>query len=225
MELTGQPIDLVMIRLPYLLEHFAVAVAAVSGVLAGRGKHIDLFGVLVLGLVTAFGGGTVRDLMSGDLPVAWIRDSNFLTTACFASLLTFALARFLEFPGRLLLIADAFTLALMTVVGARKALGLGLAPAVAVGMGVITGVAGGIVRDVLTGEIPIVFRPHINLYATAAILGAATYVLLETFSTNHDTNFVVAAAVTLVLRLAALRWKLRLPVFAHREPPAVPLDR
>src|SRR4051812_24013214 len=124
--------------LPYWLEHFAVAVGAGSGVLAARGKHVDVFGGLVLGLVTAFGGGTMRDLMSGDLPVAWIRDASFLTTATTAAVATFAGARFLEFPGRVLLIADAFALALMTMVGVKRALALGLAPAVAVVMGVIT---------------------------------------------------------------------------------------
>jgi uncharacterized membrane protein YeiH len=106
----------------------------------------------------------------------------------------------------------------MTMVGARKALALGLASPVAVGMGVITGVAGGIARDVLTGEIPLVFRPHIYLYATAAILGASSFVLLEALSSRHDSNVVAAVGVTLMLRLAAIRWKLRLPVFSHREP-------
>src|ERR1700679_3735375 len=107
-------------RLPYLLELFAVAVAAISGVLAGGGKRVDLFGVLVLALVTAFGGGTLRDLMLGDLPVAWIRDPNYIITASIAALATFFAARLFEFPSLMLLIADAFALALFSASGARK---------------------------------------------------------------------------------------------------------
>jgi uncharacterized membrane protein YeiH len=126
-----------------------------------------------------------------------------------------------------LLIADAFALALMTVVGVRKALALGLAPSVGVVMGVITGVAGGIARDVLTGEIPLVFRPQIYLYATAAILGAIVFVVAEKCFGLSEVGFVAGASVTLVLRLAAIRWKLRLPVFAPRtqHPPEAEVRR
>ncbi|RYD62294.1 MAG: trimeric intracellular cation channel family protein, partial [Verrucomicrobiaceae bacterium] len=131
--------EILSTRLPYLLEHFAVAVAAVSGVLAGRGKNVDLFGVLVLALVTAFGGGTLRDIMVGDTPVVWIRDSTFVTTVTAAAVATFVYARFYAPPRRLLLIADAIALALMTVIGAKKALGFEVAPIIAVTMGVITG--------------------------------------------------------------------------------------
>jgi uncharacterized membrane protein YeiH len=209
-------------RLPYLLEHVAIAVAAVSGVLAARGKHVDLFGVLVLALVTAFGGGTARDLMAGDLPVAWIRDATFVVTASIAAVITFVGGRFLEFPGRLLLVADAFALALMTMVGVKKALGLDLAPGIAVAMGVITGVAGGMIRDVLTGEIPLVFRPHIHLYATAAMLGAGVFVLAQKAALGADASFILGATVTLALRLAAIRWRLALPVFRDPAPRFIP---
>lgn len=209
-------------RLPYLMEHFAVAVAAVSGVLAGRGKQVDLFGVFVLALVTAFGGGTLRDLMVGDLPVAWIRDTPLLGTASTAAVVTFFAARFFEMPRNLLLVADAFALALITMIGARKALGFDVAPSVAVAMGVISGVAGGIVRDVLTGEIPLVLRPQIYLYATAAMLGATVFVLMTQGGQPPQVALLTGATVTLALRLAAIRWKLRLPVFNAMAPAREP---
>jgi uncharacterized membrane protein YeiH len=201
-------------RLPYLLEHFAVAVAAISGVLAGRGKKVDLFGVLVLALVTSFGGGTLRDLMLGDLPVAWIRDTNFIVTACAAAFLTFITERFFEFPRHMLLVADAFALALFSASGARKALGFEVAPVIAVAMGVITGVAGGMVRDILTGEIPLVLRAGVYLYATASMLGAGVLVLLSRESTLSPQACMLSGIfVALALRLAAIRWRLVLPVF------------
>lgn len=201
----------------YALEHFGVGVAAITGVLAARGKQVDLFGVIVLALVAAFGGGTLRDLLVGDRPLFWIRDPSFLLNASGVALIAFFAARFYEFPKFVLLVADAFALALFTAIGVKKALAFDVAPSIAVAMGVITGVAGGMMRDVLTGEIPLVFRRDIYLYATAALCGASVFVLLRNLSLTEQANMVVAAVVTLVLRLAAIRWKLGLPVFRHRS--------
>jgi len=197
----------------YLLEHFAVAVSAITGVLAARGKQVDLFGVLVLALATAFGGGTVRDWMLGDVPVTWIRDPNYVATATATALITFLLARHFEALRHILLVADAFALALFTIVGAQKALNFHVAPSIAVAMGVTTGVVGGMLRDVLAGEIPLVFRPQIYLYATASLLGALVFVLLAEVFPQQPADTVIGISVVLVLRLAALRWKLGLPVF------------
>src|SRR3954468_23716419 len=128
----------------FWLEHFGIAVSAISGALAGRGKQVDLFGVIVLALVTAFGGGTLRDMMIGAVPVFWIRSPDALANAFFAGLITFFFARYYEPPVNFLLVADAFALAFFTIVGARKALDWQLAPGSSVAIGVITGVAGGI---------------------------------------------------------------------------------
>jgi uncharacterized membrane protein YeiH len=201
----------------YILEHFAVGVAAITGVLAARGKQVDLFGVIVLALVTAFGGGTLRDLLVGDRPLFWVRDPSFLLNASAVALVVFFIARFRQLPQQVLLVADAFALALFTMIGVKKALAFQVAPSIAVAMGVITGVAGGMMRDVLAGEIPLVFRREIYLYATAALCGAIVFVLLNRWSMREQGTMVLAAATTLVLRLAGIRWKLALPVFHHRE--------
>jgi len=199
----------------YVLEHFGVGVAAITGVLAARGKQVDLFGVIVLALVTAFGGGSLRDILLGEVPVFWIRDPNFLLNASAVALLAFFVARVHEFRLKALQVADAFALALFTTIGAEKALTAGVAPSIAVAMGVVTGVVGGIMRDVLTGEIPLVFRREIYLYATAALCGAVVFVLLNRWLAQPQINMILATVTTLVLRLAAIRWKLGLPVFRH----------
>ena len=201
----------------HVLEHFGVAVAAITGVLAARGKKVDLFGVIVLALVTAFGGGSLRDVLLGEVPVFWIRDSDFLITASVVALMVFVVARFREVPETVLLVADAFALALFTTIGAKKALAFGVTPSIAVAMGVITGVVGGIIRDVLTGEIPLVFRREIYLYATASLSGAVVLVLLDRWLPQLQLSMLLASATTLILRLAAIRWKLGLPVFHHRS--------
>ena len=204
----------------YLLEHFGVAVAAITGVLAARGKRVDLFGVIVLAVVTAFGGGTVRDLCLGATPVFWISDPRFLLNAAGVAVLTFFVARFRECPESVLLVADAFALAFFTMAGARKSLVLGTAPTIAVAMGVITGVVGGMIRDVLTGEIPLVFRQRIYLYATAALVGALVTVLLDHYLPGKQICQLVGVGTILVLRLGAIRWKLSLPEFEPAGGPA-----
>lgn len=198
----------------YALDLFGVAVFAVTGSLAAGRKRMDIFGALVVALATALGGGTFRDLILGAHPVFWIADPTYIVVVAAASMLTFAAARRLGPLGslnRALQIADAFGLAVFTVIGARKALSLDVAPLISVIMGVMTGVAGGMVRDILSGDIPLVLRAEI--YATASLCGAVAFVLLVPALPSERAALIAGAGVTLALRLAAIRWKLSLPVF------------
>jgi uncharacterized membrane protein YeiH len=201
----------------YLLEQFGVAVAAITGVLAARGKQVDLFGVIVLAMVTAFGGGTIRDVVLANGPVFWTRDLNFLLNSFITAVVTFYIVRYRELPPSVLLVADAFALAFFTMAGTRKGLALSAAPSVAVGMGVITGVAGGMLRDVLIGEIPLVFRPKTYLYATAAFCGASLFVLLRMTGIDPRTGMILGTLTTLLLRLAGIRWRIALPIFRPKN--------
>jgi len=202
-----------------LLDHVGVFVAAITGVLAARGKRVDLFGVLVLALVTAFGGGTVRDVLVGDTPVFWLRDPGLLLNATLAALLTFVVARQWALPMGALLVADAFALSAFSMIGTQKGIVMQFSAPVAVLLGVVTGVAGGILRDVLTGEVPLVFRPEIRLYATAALAGAALCVALYAAGTGLTPAAVAGAALVLGLRLAGIYWNISLPVFKTKRGP------
>jgi uncharacterized membrane protein YeiH len=199
----------------YVFEHLGVVVFAVTGVLAAKNKRVDLFGVVVLALVTALGGGTLRDLILDARPF-WTADVSFIYGAVAAAALTFFAARFWEMPSTALLIADACGLALFTMIGTERALSFSDSNTVAVVLGVMTGVAGGITRDVLTGEIPLVFRAGIYLYATAALCGAVVFVAAAPRISPLACQSI-AVAVTLGLRLAAIRWRLHLPEFQARE--------
>jgi len=201
----------------YLFEHFGVAVSAVSGVLAAGGKRIDLFGVIVLALVTALGGGTLRDLVLGSSPVFWIQDPNYVATALVTAVVAFFIARRWAMPPKSLAIADAFALAFFTIVGSAKGLSCQAGNFNAVVLGVMTGVAGGILRDVLVGEIPLVFRRETYLYATASFFGATAFVSAEHWLPGNPTNRWMGTAVVLVLRLTAIQWKWSLPVFRSKE--------
>lgn len=201
--------------LQLVLEHAGIAVSAAGGVLAARGKRIDLFGVLVVALVTAFGGGTVRDVLAGDLPPVWLRTPHYLLNATAVASLMFMITRLRALPQAWLLIADAGALAFFTLLGTRKGFAFSFSPPVAVLLGVITGVAGGILRDVMLGEVPLVFRPEIRLYATAAFFGAVAFVTLANFAPVSLATYVCVLLV-LGLRLAGIRWKLTLPTLEDK---------
>ncbi len=202
--------------MPAWIEYFAVAVCAISAVLAAEGKGVDLFGVLVLAVVTALGGGTIRDLCLGTRPLFWIEQPLHLWTALIAAAVTFVVVRFTHLPTRALLLADAFGLALFGIVGTEKALIHGVPGVVAVLLGIVTGVAGGILRDVLRREIPWVFQPEVDLYATAVFAGALVFILLREWLPPSESHRYIGMAVILVMRLVAMRWSLRLPTYRSR---------
>jgi uncharacterized membrane protein YeiH len=177
---------------------------------------MDLFGVLVLALVTAVGGGTIRDLCL-DARVFWLVDPGTLVSSLVAALVAFLAVRHARLPDRALSVADAFGLALFGIVGTEKALLLGAGAVPAILLGIVTGVAGGILRDVLRGEIPWVFRAEMNLYATAVFFGALGYVLLVRWLPPSEAHRYFGMAIILCLRLAAMRWGLRLPTFQMRD--------
>ncbi|WP_343858020.1 trimeric intracellular cation channel family protein [Aliiglaciecola litoralis] len=195
-----------------------VAVFAISGTLMAHRKHMDGFGVVVLAAVTAIGGGTLRDMIL-DLPVFWVSDPSFFYVILLAAFVTILWLRFhSEFPLRYLLVADAFGLAFFNVMGLQKALQYGATPFVAIALGAMTGVFGGLIRDVICREIPLVLRGE--LYATACIIGGAAYVLATHLDIDSDITLLIALLTTLLVRLGAMRWYWHLPVFAaHEEDP------
>lgn len=195
-----------------VIDFTGVGVFAVSGALAAGRKQLDLLGVIVLALVTAIGGGTIRDVLLGRHPIFWLTDSSYILVITASALLTVAYARWRRPPHSALLVADALGLALFSIAGARIAEQMGLPAVAGIVLGTITGSAGGVVRDVLSAEIPLVLRRG-NLYATAAIAGTATYFVLERLRAAQPIPAFAGMAVIVGLRLAAILWRLQLPVF------------
>jgi len=189
----------------------AVAVCALTGVLDSGRKQMDLVGALLVCVATALGGGTVRDLLL-DRNVFWVADQTYLIAALVTGLVTFFVARRHEIPPRLFLIPDAFGLALFTVAGTQAAL-LWHTPWLAASlMGVITGVVGGVLRDILCNDVPLVFLKG-ELYASAAWVGAMSLIVLEAIGASPVTSTWAAMVVTLVIRLLAIRYRLTLPAW------------
>jgi uncharacterized membrane protein YeiH len=187
-------------------------VFAVSGALAAGRKRFDLLGVAVLSTVTAIGGGTTRDVLLNRHPVFWINDPTYLVVILAAAALTLLYVRFREPPRTSLLVADALGLALFTISGAQVAEERNLPGLIVVVMGTITGSAGGLLRDVLSAEVPVLFR-QTDLYATAAITGVTAYLELQAAGMERTPAALLGMAAVAGLRLAAIRWGLRLPVF------------
>ncbi|MFC3052795.1 trimeric intracellular cation channel family protein [Kordiimonas pumila] len=196
-----------------LLFYFDMAgvfVFAISGALAAVRKGMDLFGIIVLALMPAVGGGTIRDLVL-DQPVFWIVSTHSIWVALIAAGLTFLFARHLESRMRWLIWADAAGLALFCVVGAEKALVVSGSPMVAIMLGVTTGVAGGVIRDVICNEIPLVMRVDEYFYATAAFFGAGVYCLMDYLGYAGPIALWAAIATAFTTRAMAILKGWRLP--------------
>ena len=203
-------------KLPYLIDLIAVAVFAVSGCLAAGRKALDLVGVFVIAVVTAAGGGTLRDLLLDRHPIFWIQDANFLYVIAAAVVATLLYVRFRPPPDQILRIADAVGLSVYAIVGAQLTEDRGRPAVVAVALGTLTATAGGVLRDLLCNDIPILFREG-YLYATAAAVGAACYVLTEE-PLGRDGAAYLGMVVVAVLRFGSIVWKWNLPRFELREP-------
>jgi uncharacterized membrane protein YeiH len=195
----------------YLLDLVGVAAAAVSGALAAGRSGLDLLGVVVIAALTAIGGGTLRDVLLDRHPIFWIADPTYLVVICAAALLTVAYVRLLAPPRNALLVADALGLAMFSMAGAYITEAAGHARIVVVLMGTMTGVAGGVLRDVVTGQVPLILRR--DIYATAAIAGTSAYLLLEALGLPRAPAIGAGMAVVVGLRMLAIWWGWQLPVF------------
>ncbi|MGD1895551.1 MAG: trimeric intracellular cation channel family protein [Phormidesmis sp.] len=196
----------------YALDLLGVTVFAVSGALAAGRKQLDLLGVVVIAVITAIGGGTLRDILLDRHPVFWIEDPTYLLVTLGAALATVFHAKFFKPPRRSLLVADALGLALFSISGAQIAEQAGLTSSIIILMGTITGTAGGVIRDIVLADIPILLRRG-RIYATAAIVGIAVYLLLQSVGVVASIAAPAGMLVVAGLRLAAITWGLMLPIF------------
>lgn len=197
----------------YMIDLFGTAVFAVSGVLLAGRLKMDPFGVIVLGSVTAIGGGTIRDMALGATPVFWITDTTYLWVIFITCLLTMILIRRPKrLPWWVLPVCDAIGLAVFVGIGVEKTLAYNASGMVAVIMGVITGCGGGIIRDVLAREVPMVLRSEV--YATACIIGGIFHTMALSMGYDHSVALLAGVISTLIIRLGAIRWHLSLPTFA-----------
>jgi uncharacterized membrane protein YeiH len=193
----------------YILDLIGTAAFAASGAWVGVRKHMDLFGVLALGAVTAVGGGTLRDLLLGDIPPFSLKDETYIYIAIVVSLVVFAnRVKFKTFEKPLLYF-DAIGLGTFVVIGTTKALDFQLGLLGAVLMGVMTGTAGGVIRDLFANQVPLIFRREI--YASACVAGSILLVALEAVGTGRPAAALLSAGTVITVRLLAIHNDWALP--------------
>ena len=193
----------------YFLDILGTFVFAISGALVASDKKFDLFGVIIIAFVTAVGGGMLRDVLINAHPINWIGDLNYLFTILVAVILTFLFKSKIAYLSKTLFLFDTVGISVFTLLGLQKGLLLDLHPIVALIMGMISAVFGGVLRDVLTNKVPLIFEKEI--YASACLAGGISYLILTNFNVPKDINFIISGSVIIIIRLISVKFKLQLP--------------
>lgn len=201
-----------LLHIIYLI---AITAEAMSGAIMGMRRGMDLFGICLLGTVTALGGGTVRDILLGHYPVGWIAHPEYLTFTIGAAIVTGFVARHLHHLRLVFLLVDGLGLVAFTVIGCDVARGMDAHPSIVVLAGVITGIFGGLMRDILCNQVPLVLQRE--LYATVALFTGALYVGLLTLGVNTEIASLAALAAGFAFRVLAMTFHWRLPDFNGKD--------
>jgi uncharacterized membrane protein YeiH len=197
------------VELVYILDILGTLAFAISGALVASDQKLDLFGVIIIAFVTAVGGGMLRDVLINAHPINWIGDLNYLYVIFIAVFLTFLFKSKILPLSKTLFLFNTVGISVFTLLGLQKGLNFDLHPLIALIMGMISAVFGGVLRDVLTNKIPLIFEKEI--YASACLAGGITYLLLKKTPITDNLNFIVSASVIITIRLIAVKFNLELP--------------
>jgi len=193
----------------YIIDILGTIAFAISGVLVAMNKKMDPFGILIIAFVTAVGGGTLRDILIGQTPVVWMKDMTF-TYVIFGSAVFAVLVRNkINYLRTSLFLFDTIGIGLYTIIGVEKGLSADLHPIICIALGTISACFGGVIRDILCNEIPVIFRKEI--YATACILGGFSYFLIRKLPIESDFVFIISGVIVILVRLLAVKFKITLP--------------
>lgn len=193
----------------FVIDILGTIAFAISGVLVAMDKRLDVFGVLIIAFVTAVGGGTLRDLLIGIKPVGWLNAPMHLLIIVITVLLAIIFVKQLKYVRKSLFLFDTIGIGLYTMVGIEKGLAADLSPVMCIALGTITACFGGVIRDILCNEIPVIFRKEI--YATVCILGGLVYFLLIQFPIQNTVAYSLAIVTIIIMRVLAVRFKISLP--------------
>ena len=199
----------------YILDILGTIAFAISGVLIAMNKRMDPFGILIIAFVTAVGGGTLRDIMIGETPVSWMKDMNYTYAVLGSTVFAVIAKNKINYLRTSLFLFDTIGIGLYTVVGVEKGINAELHPIICVALGTISACFGGVIRDILCNEIPVIFRKEI--YATACILGGFSYFALRQLPIDDNIIFMIAGAIVILIRLLAVKFKIALPSLYRSE--------
>lgn len=200
----------------YILEIIGTGFFSISGALAATDKSKpDWFGVTFIGFITSIGGGSVRDILLGSFPLGWVKDVNFIYSIIAGIVIASLFFSVLIKLRRTFFLFDTLGIAMFTILGTEKALAHDIHPVVAAIMGMFSAVMGGVLRDVLTNEIPVIFKKEI--YATACLSGALCFIALNSFCDSRNFNIISSMLLIFVIRIVAIKFNLSLPKFRDEQ--------
>lgn len=198
----------------HLLDIIGTIAFAMSGALTAMSKKMDGFGVFIIAFVTAVGGGTLRDVMIGRTPVGWMLDLEYVYVICIGFILALLFRKKFDRLRTSLFLFDTIGLGVFTLIGLEKGINIGLHPVICIALGTMTACFGGVIRDILCTEIPVIFRKEI--YATICILGGVVFFALKRFNLDDNLLYLITSLVIISVRLMAVKFKWYLPTFENK---------
>lgn len=193
----------------YIIDILGTIAFSISGVLVALNKRMDPFGIFIIAFVTAVGGGTLRDILIGETPVGWMKDMTFFYVIFASTVFAVIFKSKIDYLRTSLFLFDTIGIGLYTVIGVEKGISAGLHPIICIALGTMSACFGGVIRDILCNEIPVVFRKEV--YATACILGGTSYFLIRKLPIEDNVVFVIAGLVVIITRLVVVKFKISLP--------------
>lgn len=194
-----------------ILDLLGTASFAVSGALFAINKKMDPFGVFIIAFVTAVGGGTLRDILIDRNPVTWMEDLSYVYTIVISVILAIIFRKKIGYLSKSLFLFDTIGLGIFTIIGTELGIQHNLHPIISVALGMITATFGGVIRDTLSNEVPLIF--HKEIYATACIIGAIAFLILNSFDVDHNISYIITTSIVITIRLIVVKFKLELPAF------------
>lgn len=195
----------------YALDILGTIAFAISGALMAMNKKMDPFGVFIIGFVTAVGGGTLRDVLIGKQPVIWMNDITYIFLIGFAVIIAIIFRKKLKHLQKSLFLFDTIGLGIFTITGTEIGINANFHPIISIALGTMTACFGGVIRDILCNEVPVLFRKEI--YATACIFGSIVFIILYNFNIDQNIVYVSTSLIVITIRLVAVKYKLSLPTF------------
>lgn len=197
-----------------ILDYTGTAVFAISGALAGMRKEFDPFGVIILASVTAIGGGTLRDILIGNTPVGWMENSFYIYIILIACLIAVIFRKYLVYVRKTMFLFDSIGLGLFTITGVQVGQEAGLDPIICIILGTMSASFGGVIRDILSNQVPLIF--HREIYASACILGGILFLILHSYGLSNPINSLITSSAVVLVRVLAVKYKWHLPKLYYR---------
>lgn len=194
-----------------ILDLLGTVAFAISGALAAMNRRMDVFGIFIIAFVTAIGGGTVRDILIGNTPVTWMDNTIYIYIIGTATIFAIIFRKKIDHLKKSLFLFDTIGLGIFTIIGVETGIQNDLSPIISIALGAMTGTFGGVIRDILCNEIPVIFRKEI--YATASLTGGLAFIILTNLEVNREIIYTVTSLTVIIIRLVVVKYKISLPSF------------